>query len=238
MKGRFPMRVLIIEDDKELCDNISLTLKASGYETDVCHTGRDGLFLAERTPYDAIVLDRMLPEMDGIRVLEHLRRQNIQTPVILATALDGLTNRIDGLDAGADDYLGKPFAVEELMARLRAITRRSGSLPPSDPLSLSGLPLDPEQRLLSCGSASLTLSRRESSLLEFFMRNPCRTLPRSQILSYVWGACSEVEEGNLDNYVYFLRRRLKAIDAPVCLTTVHGIGYRLETENRQERILP
>ena len=117
------MRVLIIEDDKELCDNISLTLKASGYETDVCHTGRDGLFLAERTPYDAIVLDRMLPEMDGIRVLEHLRRQNIQTPVILATALDGLTNRIDGLDAGADDYLGKPFAVEELMARLRIILR-------------------------------------------------------------------------------------------------------------------
>ncbi len=176
--------------------------------------------------------------MDGIRVLEHLRRQNIQTPVILATALDELTNRIDGLDAGADDYLGKPFAVEELIARLRAITRRSGSLPPSDPLSLSGLSLDPEQRLLSHGSASLTLSKRESSLLEFFMRNPYRTLPRSQILSYVWGACSEVEEGNLDNYVYFLRRRLKAVDAPVCLTTVHGIGYRLETENRQERILP
>lgn len=232
------MRILIIEDDKELCENISLTLRSSGYETDICHSGKDGLFLAGSTPYDAIVLDRMLPEMDGISVLEHLRRKNIRTPVILATALDGLTDRIDGLDAGADDYLVKPFAVEELMARLRAITRRSGSLQPSDLLSLSGLSLDPRQRLLSCGSSSLSLSRRESALLEFFMRNPSRTLPRSQILSYVWGACSEVEEGNLDNYVYFLRRRLKAVGARVHLTTVHGIGYRLEAESGQERILP
>ncbi|MCI9281864.1 MAG: response regulator transcription factor [Lachnospiraceae bacterium] len=226
------MRILMIEDDKELCENISLMLKASGYETDTCYTGSDGLFLAQNTPYDAIILDRMLPEMDGMSVLATLRRQNIRTPVILATALDRLHDRIDGLDAGADDYLVKPFAVEELMARIRAVTRRSHSLLPSRRPSLAGLSFDPEQRLLTYGTDSLTLSKRESSLIEFFLRNPQRTLPRSQILSYVWGACSEVEEGNLDNYIHFLRRRLKTIGAPVHLTTVHGIGYRLEVTEK------
>ena len=227
------MRILMIEDDKELCENISLILKTSGYEIDICHTGSDGLFLAKNTPYDAIILDRMLPEMDGMSVLESLRRQDIQTPIILATALDRLHDRISGLDAGADAYLVKPFAPEDLMARIRAVSRRSGSLLPSHQPSLAGLSLDPEQRLLTYGPDSLTLSKRESSLLEFFLRNPHRTLPRCQILSYVWGACSEVEEGNLDNYIHFLRRRLKAICAPVHLTTVHGIGYRLDTSEKE-----
>ena len=106
------MRILMIEDDKDLCKNITLSLKQHGYETDCCHTGSDGLFLARDTPYDAIILDRMLPEMDGMTILQALRRQNIATPIILATALDGLHDRIDGLDAGADDYLVKPFAIE------------------------------------------------------------------------------------------------------------------------------
>ena len=113
------------------------------------------------------------------------------------------------------------------MARLRAVTRRSGNLRLSKHLSLSGLTLDPEQHLLQYGAVSLTLSKREGALMEFFLRHPHQTLPRSQLLSYVWG-CSEVEEGNLDNYIHFLRRRLKSLDAPVRLTTVHGIGYRLE----------
>lgn len=222
------MRILMIEDDKDLCQNISLALKQSGWETDCCHTGNDGLYLARTYPYDAIILDRMLPETDGMKVLESLRRQNITTPVILATALDRLYDRIDGLDAGADDYLVKPFAVEELMARLRAVTRRSANLRLSPKLSLSGLSLDPEQHLLEYGTVSLTLSRREGTLMEFFLRHPHQTLPRSQIIAYVWGGC-EVEDGNLDNYIHFLRRRLKTVKAPVRLATVHGIGYRLET---------
>lgn len=225
------MRILMIEDDKDLCQNISLALQKSGCETDCCHTGTDGLFLARNHPYDAIILDRMLPEADGMTVLEALRRQNISTPIILATALDRLHDRIDGLDAGADDYLVKPYAVEELMARLRAVTRRCANLIHAKKLTLSGLSLDPEQHLLEYGAISLTLSRRESALLEFFLRNPRQTLPRSRILSYVWGAASEVEDGNLDNYIHFLRRRLKATGAPVCLTTVHGVGYRLEEKS-------
>lgn len=222
------MRILIIEDDQDLCRLISLALEQSGYSTDACRTGSDGLFYAQNQVYDAIILDRMLPELDGLTVLKSLRRQGISTPVILATALDGLSDRIGGLDAGADDYLVKPFAVEELMARIRAVTRRPVSLQISSAITAFGLTLSPDSRRLDYGGASLTLSKKESALLGFFLKNPGQTLPRPRILSYVWGASSEVEEGNLDNYIYFLRRRLKTLNAPVKLTTIHGVGYRLE----------
>lgn len=221
------MRVLMIEDDKDLCRNIRLMLEASGYETDCCYSGDDGLFNARNQTYDVIILDRMLPQIDGLTVLQSLRRQGIQTPVILATALDGLNDRIDGLDAGADDYLVKPFAIEELMARIRAVTRRPAKLQDPTHLNVFGLCLEPEQRLLSCKDLSINLSKRESTLLECFLRNPNQTLPRARILSYVWGSTAEVEDGNLDNYIYFLRRRLKSIHAPVKLVTVHGVGYQL-----------
>ena len=222
------MKILLIEDDRDLSHLICLALNQAGMDTDACHTGSDGLFYAKNQVYDAIVLDRMLPEIDGLTILEALRRRGIKTPVILTTALGTLHDRIDGLDAGADDYLVKPFAIEELMARLRAVTRRPANLHTSSVLSAFGLSLDPCERRLTAGDASVSLSKRESALLEYFMKNPGQTLPRSMILSYVWGVSSEVEEGNLDNYIYFLRRRLKALDAPVKLTTVHGIGYRLE----------
>ncbi len=222
------MRILMIEDDKDLCRNICLALQANGYETECCHSGDDGLFAARTQAYDVILLDRMLPQIDGLTMLQSLRRQGVETPVILATALNGLGDRVDGLDAGADDYLVKPFAVEELMARIRAVTRRPGRMrDPARPAAF-GLSLEPEKRLLTYGDASLNLSRRESSLLECFLRNPGQTLPRARILSYVWGSAAEVEDGNLDNYIYFLRRRLASLHAPVKLTTIHGVGYQLE----------
>lgn len=223
------MRILVIEDDQALSRLICLALNQSGCCTDACYTGSDGLFYAQTQVYDAIILDRMLPEIDGLTVLESIRRRKIRTPVILATALDGLHDRINGLDAGADDYLVKPFAIEELMARIRAVTRRPGNLQDSSSLSAFGLTLNPDSRCLTYGNLTLTLSKKESALLGYFMKNPGRTLPRPMILSYVWGASSEVEEGNLDNYIYFLRRRLKSLNAPVKLTTIHGVGYRLET---------
>lgn len=225
------MRILIIEDDQELCCLLKISLEQGGYTTDICHTGGDGLFYAKQQVYDVIILDRMLPEIDGLTVLEALRRQGIRTPIILATALDGLNERIRGLDAGADDYLVKPFAVEELMARIRAVARRPGNLQISPELSALGLRLDPDSRRLTFHEASLTLSKKEAALLGYLMKNPGQTLPRTRILSYVWGSSSEVEEGNLDNYIYFLRRRLKSLNAPVKLVTVHGVGYRLEEEN-------
>lgn len=226
------MRILIIEDDQDLCRFIALALEQSGCAFDICHTGNDGLFFAKNQVYDAIILDRMLPELDGLTVLKSLRRHGVLTPIILATALDGLHDRIDGLDAGADDYLVKPFAVEELMARVRAVTRRPGNLQISPSITALGLTLTPDSRRLDFNGASLTLSKKEAALLGFFLKNPGQTLPRARILSYVWGASSEVEEGNLDNYIYFLRRRLKSLDAPVQLTTIHGVGYRLEEKGQ------
>lgn len=223
------MRILIIEDDQDLCRLIALALNQSGCKTDCCYTGSDGLFYAKNQAYDAIILDRMLPEIDGLTVLSALRRQGVKTPVILATALGGLPDRISGLDAGADDYLVKPFAVEELLARIRAVTRRPGNLNLSPALTAYGLSLDPTCRRLDYGDSSVTLSKKESALLEYLMKNPGQTLPRPMILSYVWGSSCDVEEGNLDNYIYFIRRRLKTLKAPVKLTTVHGVGYRLET---------
>ena len=226
------MRILIIEDDQDLCRFIALALEQSGCAFDICHTGNDGLFFAKNRVYDAIILDRMLPELDGLTVLKSLRRHGVLTPIILATALDGLHDRIDGLDAGADDYLVKPFAVEELMARVRAVTRRPGNLQISPSITALGLTLTPDSRRLDFNGTSLTLSKKEAALLGFFLKNPVQTLPRARILSYVWGASSEVEEGNLDNYIYFLRRRLKSLDAPVRLTTIHGVGYRLEEKGQ------
>ena len=226
------MRILIIEDDQDLCRFIALALKQSECAFDICHNGNDGLFFAKNQVYDAIILDRMLPELDGLTVLKSLRRHGVLTPIILATALDGLHDRIDGLDAGADDYLVKPFAVEELMARVRAVTRRPGNLQISPSITALGLTLTPDSRRLDFNGASLTLSKKEAALLGFFLKNPGQTLPRARILSYVWGASSEVEEGNLDNYIYFLRRRLKSLDAPVRLTTIHGVGYRLEEKGQ------
>lgn len=222
------MKILIIEDDKDLCCLICSSLIRAGYDPDSCHTGTDGLFYATHQAYDAIVLDRMLPELNGFSVLEAIRRQGITTPVILATALDGLHDRIDGLDAGADDYLVKPFAVEELMARIRAVTRRPANLQITGALSCFGLKLNPDSRMVHYNDTCLTLSKKEAALLGYFMKNPGQTLPRPMILSYVWGSDWEGEEGNLDNYIYFLRRRLKALNAPAKLVTVHGVGYRLE----------
>lgn len=238
------MRILLVEDDKTLCDTVGALLERAGYLVDVCYRGDDAIYYALEHPYDVIVLDRMLPEVDGLTVLRRLRAKNIMVPVIITTALDGLHDRVDGLDAGADDYLVKPFAVEELLARIRAVTRRPGRALTSEILEFSNLRLDTVNHSLSLRNtqdagqpseeslnASVALSKRESALLEYLMRNSGQTLPRNLILSYVWGPDSEVEEGNLDNYIYFLRRRLKALHAKVKICTVHGVGYRLEVSN-------
>lgn len=227
-KEMLMMRILLIEDDRDLCSAMCLSLEQAGYQVETGHTGIDGLLYASSQAYDVVILDRMLPEMDGMTVLEAMRKRGIHTPVILATALDGLHDRIDGLDAGADDYIVKPFAIEELMARIRAVTRRPGQRIPASRLAFASMELDSDKHELTFQDMTLTLSKKECALLAYFMRNAEQTLPRLLILSYIWGSDSEVEDGNLDNYIYFLRRRLKQLGAPVKLTTVHGVGYRLE----------
>ena len=222
------MRIVIIEDDATLADSLKFQLENQGFETDVCHDGEDGLHFIEQQAHDLILLDRMLPSMDGATVLKVTRARGISTPIIFVTALGELTDRISGLDLGADDYLVKPFAFEELMARIRCILRRPRRLEGGSTLSFGDLSYDVDLKQLSCKGRTLTLSHREGALLELFLRNPGQTIPRSSILSRVWGPDAEVEDGNLDNYIYFLRRRLKSLNSSLSLKTIRGVGYQLE----------
>ena len=222
------MRILLVEDDKELCDAIKLQLERAGYETDCCGQGQEAFYYASEYPYDVIILDRMLPQMDGLSVLQGLRRMGITTPVIITTALDGVNDRIDGLDAGADDYLVKPFAFEELAARIRSIGRRPRRMEEGRKLSFDDISYSPEELRLDGPDGSCSLSRREAALLEAFLRNSGQSLSRQLLLCRVWGPDTDVEEGNLDNYIYFLRRRLKSVGSRIQLKTVRGIGYRME----------
>ncbi len=222
------MRLLMIEDDEELCEAVALHLRKEGYEIDLCHSGGDADYYIYKHIYDAVILDRMLPEMDGLTLLQKIRKKGIVTPVIMVTALNGINDRIDGLDCGADDYLAKPFAVEELQARIRALLRRPRAMENIAVLSYGDVTLEVNTFTAVCKDKRISLSKREGALFEFFLMNREQILTREQILSRVWGVEDYVEDGNLDNYIYFLRRRLKALETEICIKTLHGIGYRLE----------
>lgn len=222
------MRLLIIEDDTALCDALSIQLKSSGYDVDICHSGEDALFYALSDSYDVILLDRMLPVVDGLTVLSSIRRNKIYTPVIIMTAMSGIHDRIEGLDCGADDYIVKPFDTQELMARIRALVRRPRVMDEAETLSFSDLTLDPVRKELTAGEKTLSLSKRETALFEYFLRNRNQTLSRALLLSHIWGPDSDVEDGNLDNYIHFARKRLTALGSRVKIVTVHGTGYRME----------
>lgn len=225
------MRILVIEDDKELSDIMIQQLNQHGYLADQCLNGGDALFYCTEQVYDLIILDRMLPELDGLSLLTLIRHRGIHTPVIMATALDGLNDRIDGLDAGADDYIAKPFAMAELLARIRAIARRPGRLENTRTQVYANLSLDGNTHELKSEKQAVSLSKKETALLEYLIKNAGQTLTRAQILSYIWGPDSEVEDGNLDNYIYFLRRRLNTIGSKAIIKTVHSVGYRLEEDH-------
>nr|WP_296928258.1 response regulator transcription factor [uncultured Marvinbryantia sp.] len=225
------MRILMIEDDKKLCASVKFQLEKQGYSVDVCHDGEEGLFLMKERAHDCVLLDRMLPGMDGISVLRNARISGVRTPVILLTALGGLSDRVEGLDMGADDYIVKPFAFEELTARIRSSLRRPIMWTDEHLLSYGDLSYDSAQKTLTGPAGSCSLSRREGDLTELFLRNPAQTLPRLLILTRVWGPDAEVEDGNLDNYIYFLRRRLKSLKSTLNIKAVRGVGYRLEESN-------
>ena len=222
------MRILMVEDDPGLCEAVSFQLEQKGVTVDVCHDGEDGLHWARQQAYDLILLDRMLPGLDGLSVLRSLRQEGIVTPVVLVTALGEVSQRAEGLDAGADDYLVKPFAAEELMARIRAMSRRPRQWESSQIIRLGDVVFDREQKTLEKEGQSCTLSRRESELMEMLLKNPGQILPRGLLLSRVWGPEAEVEEGNLDNYIHFLRRRLRSVGSALEIRTVRGVGYQLE----------
>lgn len=222
------MRILLIEDDRNLCDTLSFQLSKEQHEIDICHDGRDGLDLFVQDAYDLVLLDRMLPTMNGLLVLKKARDAGVRTPVILITALGELYDRIEGLDMGADDYMVKPFAFEELLARIRSLGRRSGKWEAHEALSFGDISYDSGMRELTGPAGSLLLSGREGRLLEVFLREPDTVLRRMVLLSRVWGADAAVEESNLDTYIHFLRKRLDTVGSALALSTLRGVGYRLE----------
>ena len=222
------MRILLAEDDKDLNKALTWQLKGQGYSVDSCFDGDEALYYGEQNIYDVILLDRMLPYQEGTEVLTGLRKQSVNVPIILITALGTLQDKIMGLDLGADDYLVKPFEFEELMARIRCVTRRSSVLnAQSDTLSYHDISWSDREMCLTGPGGNSTLSKREGSLLESFLHMPEQTISRETLLLKVWGPDSDIEDGNLDYYVYFLRRRLKAVGSLLQLKTVRGVGYKL-----------
>ncbi len=222
------MRILLVEDDLELCRLMGFWLEQKGYSADICQDGQDALYYLERQVYNVVILDRMLPGMDGIQILQLMRRQGNATPVIMVTALGTVEDKIGGLDAGADDYLVKPFEPEELFARIRALERRPVQLELNRQLAFCDVVLNLSGRILQKEDKKVELSKKEMDLLEIFIRNKGQTLTRELLLNRVWGMDSAVEDGNLDNYIYFLRRRLKQVGSRVNIKTVRSVGYFLE----------
>lgn len=222
------MRILLIEDDESLCRVLQPTLQAAGFASDCCHSGADGLELLQTGYYDACILDRMLPELDGLALLARARAAGVTVPVLMLTALGQVGDRVAGLDAGADDYLTKPFDTRELLARLRALVRRPAELQDSAHRLLCGdLALDTAQQTLTGPAATVTLSRRECDLLAVFCRAPGLLRARAVLLGSVWGSDADIEDGSLDSYIRFVRRRLDAVGSRAVIQTVRGAGYRL-----------
>jgi two-component system response regulator MprA len=221
------VRVLVVDDDPAVRSAISRALRVD-YLVDEAVDGADALAQHAAHPADAIVLDVMMPELDGVAVTRTLRRRGDHVPILIVTARDAVSDRVDGLDAGADDYLVKPFAVEELRARLRALLRRV--TPTDDTLQFADITLDPSTREAFRGERRLQLTRTEFNLLELFLRNPRQVLTRSQIYERVWGYDFGSSSNALWVYIGYLRRKLEEGDEPRLLQTVRGVGYALREE--------
>ncbi|MFV0350685.1 MAG: response regulator transcription factor [Oscillospiraceae bacterium] len=222
------MRLLMVEDDRNLSDAVAMQLRKAGYEVDTCFDGEEGLFYIQQSVYDLILLDRMLPQLDGVALLAKIRSMGNSTPVLMLTALGGIKDRVEGLDAGADDYLAKPFDIRELLARVRALTRRPTAIMAAEDLQYGDLLLDPLALLLQGEKGRCTLSKKEAELLGFLIKSNGQTLSRTLLFGRVWGPDADVEEASLDTYAHFVRRRLSAVSKRVTLVTVRGVGYRLQ----------
>jgi two-component system response regulator MprA len=223
------MRVLIIDDEPAVLTALDRALKLAGYEVESAAGGEQALKSVTAAAPDAIVLDVLMPGVDGIEVCKRIRAAGDATPILMLTARDAISDRVDGLDAGADDYLVKPFALDELLARLRALLRR-GAPAGAKVLRFSDLNLDPSTREVRRGDREIELTRTEFLLLELFLRNPRRVLTRELILEQVWGFDFGPSSNSLEVYVGYLRRKTEAKDQPRLIQTVRGVGYVLREE--------
>jgi DNA-binding response OmpR family regulator len=221
------MRLLLVEDEAKLARFIQQGLQEEGYTVDVAATGEMGLAMALEGVHDVIILDIHLPQMDGLRVLQELRQARVSTPVLLLTVRATIEDKVLGLDAGADDYLTKPFAFQELVARVRALLRRRTDVV-SPILQVADLRLDPARRVVTRGGETIMLTPREFALLDYFMRHPGRVLTRMMIAEHVWDYAFHHTTNVIDVYVQYLRKKIDAGREPKLLHTVRGVGYILK----------
>lgn len=221
------MNILMIEDDKDLCHAVCYQLKQEGHSVDCCHDGSEAKLYIRQAIYDLILLDRMLPGMDGLHILRAMRAEGNLTPVIILSALGEVDDRVTGLNTGADDYLVKPFAYSELAARIGSIFRRKNAFKEAL-FSFGDLSLDCGESILFCHDRQCSLSRTESELMLLLLQAGEKTTDRTVLLHKVWGLDTSVENSNLDNYIYFLRKRLKTLESCVAIVNRRGCGYRLE----------
>lgn len=224
------MRILVVEDERRLASALKQLLKEHQYVVDIVHEGDMGLDLALTESYDLVVLDIMLPKMTGIEILREMRSEQIQTPVLLLTAKDTVEDRVTGLDAGADDYLVKPFDTKELLARVRALTRRTGQLNGTEAMESGPFRLDLNARTVTKNEEMLTLTSKEFQLLELFMRNQGKVLSKEIILDRVWGPDADVIGNAVENYVHFLRKKIDDADKTSFIATVRGVGYVFQAD--------
>ena len=225
------MRILVAEDERKVASFIRQGLEEEGHAVEVAGDGESALdLIVIGPPYDLVILDVMLPKRDGFAVLRAMRGRGVRTPVLVLTARDSVADKVAGLDVGADDYLTKPFAFEEFLARVRALLRRGGDAP-APTLRVADLTLDPARREVKRGERRVALTTREYALLEYFMRNAGRVLTRPMLTEHVWGLDFDPESNVVDVYVGYLRRKIDAVGEPPLLRTVRGAGYTLKADD-------
>ncbi len=221
------MNILVVEDERNLADAIVKILQDDGYNAEAVYDGKAGLMSGKSGLYDAIVLDVMLPQMNGYEVVNELRHSDISTPVLMLTAKTATSDKVEGLDAGADDYMTKPFDAPELLARLRALTRRRGDVV-IDEVTFADITLDLSTHDLTCAEKSVHLSGKEFEVMSTLMSSSSRVVSKQDLLTRVWGADAEASENSVEAYISFLRKKLAHIGSKVQVTTLRMLGYRLE----------
>ena len=226
------MRILIVEDEVRLAETLKQLLEDQRYQADTVYDGADGVDYGLTGQYDLIILDVMLPKVDGFQAAQRLRAAHVSTPILMLTARDEVSDKISGLDCGADDYMTKPFDTGELMARVRALTRRQGEVL-GDVLTAGDLSLDCTSRLLSAGERSVRLGFKEFEVLRLLMVNSGAVVTKETIISKIWGLDSEAEDNNVEVYISFLRKKLAYLNSRASISTVRKVGYFLEAKGAE-----
>lgn len=220
------MNILVVEDEKKLADSLCEILRSQKYNCDIVYNGADGLDYAETGIYDVIVLDVMLPKLSGFDIIKALRAKHVNTPIIILTALDDISDKIVGLDYGADDYMTKPFVKQELLARIRALSRRKGDVI-IDEITFGDLKLNLNEYTLYCNKKSIRISSKEFEIMRLLLSNPSQIFSKEDLITKVWGYLSDAEDNNVEVYISFIRKKLLFLQSQVSIATVRKLGYHL-----------